>query len=555
MDRLTIFSKGLLLIAVPLCFQLLFIGLVATMRRHNIDAAQWAIRSNEIIAQAESCGYRILSAHGAVQGFIITKDAAFGRELRRLSTDSRTKLRTLVELVGDDRDQLATARQVEARATVLLDFMEEGAAMIEGPGMSPDLAATRRRHAQQLLEVLSGEVGRFIANERTQNHDRRLRLEAAWQRLDSLLLGGLLVSILSSLLIAFLFSRSISGRIATLASNTRRLGEGRAFLPPLQGGDEVARLDAVFREMASTLALALTRERAAAALASQRAEEMDGINLQLREKAQENEMFVYSVSHDLRSPLVNLQGFSKELSLIGKDLLRAVDRDGVPDEVRRQTRSLVGVEMGESVGFIQSAVTRLSGIIDALLRLSRVGRVEYHPRVVDVAPIVNRVVAALRGTIDDRQARVVAGDLPPALVDPTAIEQIFANLIGNAVNYLDPSRPGVVEVAGSAHDDLDAGSTVIYSVADNGLGIPESYHPKIFTAFQRLHGDVAKGEGIGLALVRRIVERNGGRVWFESVVGQGTTFFFAMPAEPAPAGSFSRADAEPVVADRIMEVR
>ena len=307
--------------------------------------------------------------------------------------------------------------------------------------------------------------------------------------------------------------------------------------------------------MATTLAIAMRRERADADLSSRRAEEMNSINAQLRDKAQENEMFVYSVSHDLRSPLVNLQGFSKELSLIGKDLLRVVDRDGVPDEVRNQARSLVTVDMGESVGFIQSAVTRLSGIIDALLRLSRVGRVEYHPQVVAVQPIVSRVVAALRGTIDDRQARIVVDELPPALVDPTAIEQIFANLIGNAVNYLDPSRPGLVEVSGTRHDDPKAGSTVVYAVADNGLGIPESYHPKIFTAFQRLHGDVAKGEGIGLALVRRIVERNGGRVWFESVAGRGTTFSLAMPAEPASAGSFSRDDTEPVVADRIMEVR
>ena len=196
MDRLTIFSKGLLLIAVPLCFQLVFIGLVATMRRNNIDAAQWAIRSNEIIAQAESCGYRILSAHGAVQGFIITKDASFGHELRRLSADSRDKLRTLLELVSDEPEQLATARKVEVRATALLDFMEEGAAMVEGSGMLPELAASRRRQAQKLLEVLSGEMSRFIANERTQNLDRRLRLEMAWKRLDGLLLGGLLLSIL-----------------------------------------------------------------------------------------------------------------------------------------------------------------------------------------------------------------------------------------------------------------------------------------------------------------------------------------------------------------------
>jgi len=550
MDRLTIFRKGLLLIAVPLCFQILFLGLVVTMRRNNIEATKWTIHTNEVIAQAESCGYRILSAHGAVQGFIITHDASFGEELRRLTVDSRRKLRTLVGLVADNSGQTLAARRIEESALTLITFMEEGARMVEGDGMSSTVAAVRRRHAQDLLEEVSTELSRFVAAEQTLNTDRHHQLDLAWERLDYVLFGGLLVSVLSSLLIAVLFSRSISGRIETLSGNSQLLSEGRDLMPPLAGTDEVARLDAVFRRMAETLAVAMKRERADAEVASQRAAEMADINTQLREKAQENEMFVYSVSHDLRSPLVNLQGFGKELGLIGKDLLRAIDCDGVPAEVRHQARSMITVEMGESVGFIQSAVLRLSAIIDSLLRLSRAGRVEYHPQVVAVGPVVDRIIAALRGTIDDRQARVLVHNLPPAFADSTAIEQIFANLIGNAVNYLDPTRPGQVEVSARVADD----STVVYAVADNGFGIPQPYQSKIFTAFQRLHGDVAKGEGIGLALVRRMVERNGGRVWFESEVGRGTTFFVAMPGGIPFPEPLARADAELIVADRPQEV-
>lgn len=535
MDRLTIFWKGLFLIAVPLCFQLAFIAGVAAMRRNNLVAERGTIRSNEVIAQAEACGYRILSAHGAVQGYVITRDAAFGAEARRSATASRAKLQQLVQLVGDNPAQLATAERVRGRAAALLTFIEEGAALLKGPGMDPNLASTRRRHAQGLLEDFRSELNTFIANEQILNRDRHDKLVLAWQRMDLFLTGGFVISILSSILIAVLFSRSISRRIQTLASNSRRLSEGREMLPALTGNDEVARLDRVFHEMAETLARARGRERADAELAAHRAAETATINHQLQEKAQENEMFVYSVSHDLRSPLVNLQGFSKELGLIGKDLLRAVDRDGVPDEVRRQARSLVTGDMGESIGFIQSAVSRLSAIIDALLRLSRAGRVEYHPVLVEVEPIVTRIVAALRGTIDERRAVVaVLGPLAPSIADPTALEQIFANLIGNAVNYLDSSRPGRVEVSSLPPRpfERDGEPLVVYAVADNGLGIAEAYQGKIFTAFQRLHGDVAKGEGVGLALVRRIVERHGGQVWFESAPGRGTTFFFSMPAAP-----------------------
>jgi signal transduction histidine kinase len=236
---------------------------------------------------------------------------------------------------------------------------------------------------------------------------------------------------------------------------------------------------------------------------------------------------------------VNLQGFSKELGLIGRDLAALLDREEVPPEVRRQARDIISTEMGESIGFIQSAVTRLSGIIDALLRLSRAGKVEYRRQLVEVSPIVARVISALRGTIEERGATVAVAELPPAWGDPTAIEQVFANLIGNAINYLDRERPGLIEVFSPGPDgvvgpaDAVAPGSVIYAVKDNGLGISPSYKTKVFAAFQRLHGDVAKGEGIGLTLVRRMVERHGGRVWFDSEPGRGTTFYVSLPS-PEP---------------------
>src|SRR6202012_2664067 len=112
-------------------------------------------------------------------------------------------------------------------------------------------------------------------------------------------------------------------------------------------------------------------------LIEQRAEELDAVNAQLREKAQENEMFVYSVSHDLRSPLVNLQGFSQELGIVYRELRDLLGGAGVPPAVSDRGVSLLNGEVAESLGFIQASVLRLSAIIDALLKLSRVGRVEY----------------------------------------------------------------------------------------------------------------------------------------------------------------------------------
>jgi signal transduction histidine kinase len=138
----------------------------------------------------------------------------------------------------------------------------------------------------------------------------------------------------------------------------------------------------------------------------------------------------------------------------------------------------------------------------------------------------------MQGTLKVKGARVTIDALPSAWGDPTAVEQVFANLVANAVNYLDPTRPGDIEI-GTQPTPIGVESLRIYYVRDNGLGIPASALPRLFNAFQRLHGNIAKGEGIGLALVRRVVERHGGHVWVESSEGRGSTFYVSLPASAA----------------------
>jgi signal transduction histidine kinase len=139
--------------------------------------------------------------------------------------------------------------------------------------------------------------------------------------------------------------------------------------------------------------------------------------------------------------------------------------------------------------------------------------------------------------ISQRAVMVSVRELPPAWGDPAAVEQIFSNLIGNALNFLDPARHGRIEIGALESEPVDesdprAVRMRTYYVRDNGLGIPAAYMSKVFRAFQRLHGDVANGDGIGLAVVRRTVERHGGRVWVESAEGAGSTFFVMLPEQP-----------------------
>lgn len=267
-----------------------------------------------------------------------------------------------------------------------------------------------------------------------------------------------------------------------------------------------------------------------------RTRELADANRDLAEKNRENETFVYSVSHDLRSPLVNLQGFSAELERTCGEIADALKAQDVPMAVHDRAMTLIDPGMTEPVHFIRTAVSRLSAIIDALLRLSRAGRVEYQVRDVNLNEVIQRIVDSMRATITERGATITVHPLPPLRGDTTALEQVFANLIGNAVNYLDPARRGTIEVGVSeTADTSDSHGPRLTTcfVRDNGLGIGSACQAKVFQAFQRLHPTAARGEGMGLAIVRRVVERHGGRIWLESTENQGTVFFVSLPAAGA----------------------
>jgi len=275
----------------------------------------------------------------------------------------------------------------------------------------------------------------------------------------------------------------------------------------------------------------------------ERTAELAEANRNLAQKSQENEMFVYSVSHDLRSPLVNLQGFSQELETVCQELRAILAENALAPAAKQRGLALLDEEVTEYIGFIRTGVTRLSIIIDALLRLSRAGRVEYQFQEVDVDRVVTRIVDSMRATVLQRLAHITLGELKSAWGDPAAIEQVFANLIGNALNYLDPQRPGTIEIGCEQRAPCavrgQQADIVTYYVRDNGLGIRDEHQPQLFQAFKRLHPEMAKGEGMGLATVRRIVERHAGNIWVESQVGVGTTFYVALPSH-APDKPFAK---------------
>lgn len=536
----SILRKGLMLIAIPLAFQVAFAGFLLLRQERVDEAGRWAIHTKVVLAIAETMFRTLIEADHSVSALITlsdrTRDAEAAAALGRLPG----QIDSLHFEVRDNPRQVARLQALRSDLDVFISQREALRKAAGGPDPAQAISRLREILGLRQLKTIRGKLDEFLAIEegldrRRVTELRRIQEEQIW------ILGvGAFGLLATGILSALVFGRSIVRRIDVMNVNVRRLAAGEKLVPHVEGHDEITALDASFHKMASELKAAAANEKRYQESIEQRSLELSNTNRELSQKSDENEMFVYSVSHDLRSPLVNLQGFGKELSMAMNDLREMVAGGEVPPAIREQALEIVEHGMAEPIRFIQTAVTRLSAIIDALLRLSRAGRVEYQRSLTDVQAIVTRVVDATQSVMVQKGAQIViAPGLPHVWADPTAVEQVFGNLVGNALNYLDPERPGRIEISAEP-SEADSGM-VAFRVRDNGLGIPEAYLAKIFSIFQRVHGNVAPGEGIGLALVRRMVERHGGRIWVESTEREGSSFFVsfpgAPPAEPPPSSS------------------
>ncbi len=282
--------------------------------------------------------------------------------------------------------------------------------------------------------------------------------------------------------------------------------------------------DLVFEGRQARLVLAIdVTERVRADTALREAHEQLERHLEeIQKKNEEIEAFVYTVSHDLRAPLVNLQGFSRELALSCADLRKhlATNCKNAADPALEM---ILEDEISGALRFISASVDKFERLINALLQLSRTGRQDLRMERVKLDVIVRAALDSMHKVIEGRGAEVRAAPLPEAWADRTAIDQVFSNLIANALNYLHPDRAGVIEIG--AEED---GEFTHCWVRDNGMGIAASAMPRLFQVFQRFHPERAPGEGMGLAIVKRIIERHGGRVWADSREGEGTVFHFTI---------------------------
>jgi len=255
-------------------------------------------------------------------------------------------------------------------------------------------------------------------------------------------------------------------------------------------------------------------------------EKLQLIAADLRVSNDEIRSFAYIVSHDLRAPLVNLKGFSGELRHALRELAPLFERgvSQLAESERRGMEDIFRNEVPEALEFIESSVNRMDLLINAILKLSRLGRQELKPEPVDMAQLTNLILKSVAHQLEQRHTTVVIGALPLVIADRTAMEQIMGNLLDNAVKYLVPDRPGRIEIEA----ETTAGMATFH-IRDNGRGIAADDLVKVFEIFRRAGRQDIPGEGMGLAYVKTLVRRQGGSIWCVSQHGEGTTFSFSIP--------------------------
>jgi signal transduction histidine kinase len=250
---------------------------------------------------------------------------------------------------------------------------------------------------------------------------------------------------------------------------------------------------------------------------------------EMQQQNEEMKSFTSIVSHDLRAPLVNIKGFSGELRFLGQEMERVVGGAPTDDGGKVRLREIVGHDLPQALGFIEASVQRMDGQISALLTLSRIGRRELAPQALDMDDLVRGLLVTLAHQIEEKRAAVVVGALPSVTADRTAMEQIVGNLLDNALKYLEPGREGRLEISGDRNSDH-----AVFRVRDNGRGIAAEDIPRAFEVFRRVGRQDVPGEGMGLAYVKALVRRHGGRIWCEAEPGAGAVFTFTIAVDGQP---------------------
>lgn len=253
--------------------------------------------------------------------------------------------------------------------------------------------------------------------------------------------------------------------------------------------------------------------------------EREQLNRELSQKNRELEQIIYASSHDLRTPLVNIHGFSRELDISVNDLLSMFRNSPAPDDIRGKADSIVEKDIAESLKYINLSVTRMDLLLTGLLKLSRLGRDELEIKKIDMQRMIYDILSMFEFRLKEGNVKMEVTELPFCMGDEMKLNQVFSNLFENALKYIGNSKPGFIRISGYKEDGHS-----VYCIEDNGIGIAPEYIDKVFEIFHQLEPANSTGEGLGLTIVQWILQRHNGKIWIESEPGKGSRFYISLPA-------------------------
>ena len=467
---------------------LLLLGIVllslqfANQTRENSHEALVAVRLNNRALKMFSL---MQDAETSQRGYLLTNEEKYLAPFKRAQVLVALQFRSVAEeliamgisqVTIDRLNTLINDKLVEMRETIdhkLAGRHAEALAAVRTD--TGKLAMDEIRQIMTRIDAVTGNVG--FQREMSLVSDTRLLL--------------LSISVGAALLVVL-----VGGATYILQSNARQLSAAR---------NELARHN-------ETLELRIR----------QRTQHLERANRELQS-------YSYIVGHDLRAPLVNIMGFTSELERAAGVFAGYIDKPmSARDELAEKTvRLAVHEDIPEALGFIHSSMRRMDDLINEILRLARTGSRQLHAEPINLIELLGEAVANLQHRLDAGGASIsISPTLPAIWSDRLALQQIFGNLLDNAIKYADPARAAVIDVTGTV-----VNGAAIIRVSDNGRGVAERDRERIFELFRRSGPQDRPGEGIGLAHVRALVRRLGGDVDVESVIGQGTTFIVTMASD------------------------
>jgi signal transduction histidine kinase len=465
----------------------LFAGYIVSLNIEDTRAVAHTYEVREALAEVRLMTERVETAR---RGYMLEHDPQF-RQTYRLGSMARQAVLAKVERLTADnprqRANIARLRDVSARQAAAQEHSmqvadRDRAAAPLAFDLDPAVALTRELRG--VTQAMDAEEARLL----------EARDAARTQSVNNLILvltlGGVLLILVGA------------GSIFVILQYTQDLTASRDALRKLNEGLE---------------------------------DQVNSRTSDLQRANDEIQRFAYIVSHDLRSPLVNVMGFTSELEAAAKPLSALLDRAEAeaPEIVSEDAWHAVRTDLPEAVGFIRSSTQKMDRLINAILQLSRQGRRVLTPELIDTRALFEGIADALKHRSVELGASIEIPDSLPTIVsDRVALDQVFSNLVENALKYLRPGVPGHIQIRATQH-----GGRVIYEIIDNGRGIDPKDHERVFDLFRRSGAQDQPGEGIGLAHVRALAYRLGGTVSVESALDQGATFRVSLPISIAPEGS------------------